>query len=244
MLLSLLMIAVFASAPAQATSLGTNLIVNPGAEADTGATDPGAASSNISATGWTKSAPPEARATVVQYQTTLLPDDEWPRIADPGPPDRGDNFFSGGDEDRSSISQTFDVSDLDIQIDDGLVNFDLEGWFGGWLFQEDYATLTALFFDGDGSEIAPVVPVSIGGVTAGNRGNQTALLLRSMTGEVPDGTREIKLLLESVRVEGFSNDGYADNLSFVLTVIPEPSTALLLGMGLTGLGVFGSRSRR
>jgi hypothetical protein len=228
----LLLIGAFAAAPAQATDLDTNLIVNPGAEADTGATGVDAHTSNVGITGWTKS----GRATVIEYDA-----EDWggPTSSDPGPADRGLNFFAGGDEALSSISQTFDVRDLDIQIDGGQVDFDLEGWFGGWEFHEDNATLTAYFLDAGGFEIDSV---AIGPATLADRGSDTKLLFYETGGSIPALTRDIDLTLEMVRLEGDSNDGYADNLSFVLTVIPEPSTVLLLGMGLGGLGLAGRRS--
>ena len=242
MSLSLLMIGAIAPAPAHATPLDTNLIVNPGGEADPGATGGGAHYTNISITGWIDLGP----VTVIEWG-----DPDWggPQITTPGPiTGRGSNFFAGGyieevppggDIESSSISQIFDVRDLDLLIDGGHVTFEIDGWFGGWMDQEDYATLTAIFLDSGGSELDSV---TIGGASVADRGGDTELLYYGTAGSVPLFTADIKVVLEMTRVLGGSNDGYADNLSFLL-MVPEPSTMVLLGMGLGGLGLVGRRSR-
>ncbi len=63
--------------------------------------------------------------------------------------------------------------------------------------------------------------VIIGPVTSTNRNNATALLYRSTTNAVPSGTRIIQVLLIMTRVEGNYNDGYADDISIVLTGEPR-----------------------
>jgi hypothetical protein len=50
-------------------------------------------------------------------------------------------------------------------------------------------------------------------------------------------------------LEGAYNDGYADNLSFVLTLapattVPEPGTWALLGSGLLAIGGVAARRNR
>jgi hypothetical protein len=108
-----------------------------------------------------------------------------------------------------------------------------------------------------GNAIGPVTgfttvgSASIGPVTNVDRSELSGLLFESTDGLVPVGTRSIDLTLLLSRVDGTYNDGYADNLSLVLTAgeisvpttVPEPGTyALLLG-GFGLLGYFARRRR-
>ena len=58
---------------------------------------------------------------------------------------------------------------------------------------------------------------------------------------VPFGTETISLTLDMTRFAGSYNDGYADNLSLILTAVPEPETYAML---LAGLGLLGLITRR
>jgi hypothetical protein len=50
------------------------------------------------------------------------------------------------------------------------------------------------------------------------RNNKTGLFSASAKGSVPVGTRYIQAYLNMTRANGTYNDGYADNLSLVLSV--------------------------
>ena len=52
---------------------------------------------------------------------------------------------------------------------------------------------------------------------------------------MPAGTASILFTVETTRFQGASNDGYADNLSFLLVAVPEPASAALLVLGLIGV---------
>ena len=99
-------------------------------------------------------------------------------------------------------------------IDSGFAPFTLSGFLGGFASQTDNAVLSATFNDGLGSLLGSA---SIGPVTNSDRGNATGLLLRSASGAVPTGTRTIDILLTFTRNQGTDNDGYADNLSLVIS---------------------------
>jgi hypothetical protein len=127
----------------------------------------------------------------------------------------GANVFAGGSEANvSSARQTVDVSSSASEIDAGSVSATLRAYLGGVDDEEDFAEVTADFFAGDDAFRGRM---KIGPVTAADRSNQTALLLRSATATVPTGTRSIRLTIVATRRFGTYTDGYADNLSLTLS---------------------------
>lgn len=199
-------------------ALGANVIVNGDAEAGAGSADGFAP---VTIPGWTAVGPFIA----VQYAAGA----GFPGASDPGPPSRGLNFFAGGDgSDVTTATQVDDVSADAAAIDTGTVTFALSGYLGGFADQRDNAMLTVNFRNA-GSTILSTA--SIGPVSNTDRGNATALLLRSTTGTVPAGTRTVEVVLALTRLDGSYDDGYADNLSLVLARggpvagVPIPATS-------------------
>ncbi|HXJ21959.1 MAG TPA: phosphoesterase [Polyangia bacterium] len=185
--------------------MSANLIVNGDAEAAVGSTD----GSPVTTPGWTV----DGEATAVQYGAS-----SYPAATDPGPADRGNNFFAGGAHDElSTLSQTIDVSTYATAIDAGGVQAALSGYFGGWQTQNDIAVMTATFQDGSATAIGQAV--TIGGVNANDRDNMTEFLLRTATQAVPAGTRSISIVVTMTRTDGTADDGYADDLSLILVGI-------------------------
>lgn len=203
-------------AQAQAT-LGGNLIVNGDAEAGVA--------------GWT-GFDGYALFQSVDYGSN------WVLPTQPGPADRGSQMFAG----LGGQSAGFQVVELGALAGQAL-HYDLSGWLGGWQAQGDNALLYVSFLDTVGNEIGFA---SIGPVTPADRGNQTGLFLRSTSGLLPTQTTSLMFSLSMERQGGGDNDGYADNLSFVVTSpVPEGSTLayLLAGLGLVG-GVAARRRGR
>ena len=192
-----------------AVPFGSNIITNGNAE--DGAASPTGVTV-VPVQSWTTT----GNFTVVSYSLGS----GFPTTADPGPSDRGANFFAGGPGNvASSASQVIDLSSSAVDIDTGSVLFDLSGFLGGFNSQGDNAMFTATFKDAGGSILEVF---SIGPVTAADRGNTTGLLSRSTSGSVAIGARTVELDLQMTRLEGEYNDGYADNLSLVLTNGPTP----------------------
>jgi hypothetical protein len=214
---------------------GTNLIVNGDAESGVGSTDGGVVSS---IPGWT----PSGTFTVVQYNSG----GGFPGNSDPGPANRGSNFFAGGPgAGNASGSQMIDVSSGATRINAGNTSFDLTGYLGGFSDQRDNAVLTATFFGATGGPLGSAV---IGPVTNDQRNDQTGLLFQELTGIVPVGTVEIGINLEMNHLDGDYNDGYADNLSLVLGTaavpVPEPTGLALAGLAVSGWAWRTWRKRR
>ena len=183
---------------------GKNLIVNGGAEGAKGSPDAGV----VPVPGWQAT----GTFTAVQYDT---PDSDYMKKIDPGPTDRGANYFSGGpDSETSSGTQEIDVSRSAGAIDKGSVSFQLAGRLGGWDGQGDHATLTISFLDSGETTLGQV---KIGPVGNQDRKGATGLLFRQATGRVPKKTRKIEVVLLLTRTDGVYNDGYADNLSLRLS---------------------------
>jgi len=195
------------AAQAQAT-LGANLIVNGGAE--------------NGVTGWTGFDGYSMFQSVDYGSNWVLP-------TQPGPVDRGLKMFTGLTAQAAGF-QTIDLGALAGQA----LHYDLTGWLGGWASQGDNALLYVSFLDTLGNEIGSA---SIGPVTPADRNNQTGLFYRSAAGDLPVGTASLMFSLSMERQGGGDNDGYADNLSFVVSSVPEGST---LFYTLAGLGLLGS----
>lgn len=193
-------------APAPAgppVALGANLIVNGDAEAGPGTPDAMKPVTDIP--GWMT----KGRFDVVAYGAR----GDVPAADDPGPPDRGKNFFTGGFNDPiSTATQRVDVSSQSAAIDAG-VTYTLSGWVGGYATQADGAVVAIQLTDANGRGLGQA---EIGPVTPSDRGSRTSFLQRSASGVVPKGTRKIVVTVTMTRRDGAYNDGYADNLSLVL----------------------------
>jgi hypothetical protein len=204
--------------------LTQNAIVNPGAEAGAGSVS----GNDIEPVpGWSTN----GNFTVVQYGPGNGEINTSPGAA------FGNNFFAGGPNNASSsATQSVDVSNISVLINDGLIDYTLSGYFGGYLTQDDSGTLTATFLDGSLNDLGQV---SVGGDNEVARNGTTELLYDSADGVVPFGTASILFTLQMTRTEGTYNDGYADNLSFIAvgppSSVPEPAAWALSGLGICAL---------
>ena len=160
----------------------------------------------------------------------------WVLPTQPGPTDRGAKMFAGQGQYAVGY-QTLDFGTTTTQP----IAFGLSGWLGGWSNQGDNALFYVQFLDEFDVEVGSA---AIGPVTAGDRNNQTGLLFRETEGWLPVGTSKLSFWLSVERLVSGDNDGYADNLAFVLAApnaVPEPQTLALM---LLSLGLIGWTRRR
>jgi hypothetical protein len=183
--------------------LGQNIVFNGDAEFNRGFDSNG---EHQYASGWNNPGP--GGVTTINY----LAGNGFPSPTDPGPPNRGNNFFSGGLNATSTMTQRIDVANLSALIDVGGVDFELSAWLGGFSNQNDRATVIAHFLDEANVEIGVA---QLAAVTAAERGNVTKLLFREVLGDLPMLTRFVNIELTAIRAVS-ENDGYADNISLIL----------------------------
>jgi len=195
---------------------GDNLVVNGDAEAGTA--------------GWTGYAGYDIFQSVSYGSNWVLP-------TQPGPVDRGARMFAGLGQ-YAAAYQTLDFGATTARD----ISYSLTGWLGGWSNQGDNALFYVQFLDELDNEVGSS---ALGPVTPQDRDNQTGLLYREAEGFVPAGTRKLSFWLSMERLVSGDNDGYADNLSFILEApvgeVPEPGTGSML---LLGAGVLGWARRR
>ena len=199
-----------------AVMYGNNLVVNGDAEAGMA--------------GWTGYADYNPFQSVNYGSNWVLP-------TQPGPDERGSRMFAG----LGQYAVGMQTLDFGMTVAQGIA-YSLSGWLGGWASQEDNALFYVQFLDEFDNEVGSA---ALGPVTPQDRGNQTGLLYREAEGFLPAGTRRLSFWLSMERLAAGDNDGYADNLSFVLEApvndVPEPAT---VSMFLTGLGMLGWGRRR
>lgn len=150
----------------------------------------------------------------------------WVLPTQPGPTERGSWMFAGVGA-RSAGYQLVELGGLSPQT----LKYDLSGWIGGWTTQTDNAMLYVSFLDAAGSEIGHA---ALGPVMPEDRGNTTGLFLQQDRGVLPVGTTSLMFSMSMERFNGGDNDGYADNLSFTLSPVPEAGS---LAYAMAGLGM-------
>jgi hypothetical protein len=203
-----LAIALLAPAAPASAATAVNIIKDSGAESAKQADPSG--TTVVPVPGWT--AIKGRGFTAVKYGSP-----EFIAKTDPGPKSRGHNFFAGGELGSSpaGATQVDSLKPYLTLIKSGKAKFTLAGWFGGFADQRDYSTLTVTWLNAKG--VAVGKPTVIGDVTHGQRKNVTGLLARSAKGAVPATATQARLLIKMVRLDGGYDDGYADNLSLVIT---------------------------
>lgn len=223
---------------AQAQLYNSNLILNGNAEGGAGVGDDNSVSLVPS---WDVT----GNFTAVQYGTL-----QFPSAASPGPADRGSNFFAGGPSNVLSLAtQELSLLPYAAEIASGNLAFHISAYLGGSAAQGDNATFRASFLDASASTIETI---ELGPVNAAQRNDITGLLYRELIGIIPVGTSDVLFTIIMNRTDGLYNDGYADDLSFMVLqrippiAVPEPATYALMGaLSLCGLaGWRRIRSRR
>ena len=145
-------------------------------------------------------------ATILEYGTP----GGFPSNASPGPLDRGSNFISAGaGSSASEMVQRIDVSEFATSIDLNQIDFVMSAFLGGFGNQDDAANFSARFFGANGTSLLGTQTLI--GPTAAERNNVTGLFSKLIIGDVPVSTRFVDFVLTTS-----GNDGYADNLSFVI----------------------------
>jgi hypothetical protein len=190
-----------ATAPPSAI-LDSNLVINGDGELERGFGDfwPDAA-----LPGWVD----EGYATAISYGSAGFPSTD-----DSGPEERGSSFLCGGGVTYDTvIHQDIDLAAVSDDIDGGEIGYQLKGWLGGYSDQEDRASVTLQFFDASGSVMATEF---LDAVMSAERDEETGMKSRARFGMVPPFVRTARVTVNFMRSSGY-NDGYADNLSLVLT---------------------------
>ncbi|HPS55901.1 MAG TPA: hypothetical protein PLP05_09900, partial [Sedimentisphaerales bacterium] len=213
----------------QATPLGVNLIKNPSAEANGSNSD---CNATIVIDDWET-----ADDTIViplDYGTILNGNNLTPPKADFASETFGNSVFFGGlvsaEEKNPRMTQSIDISDRAVEIDKGMLKFEVSGYFGGYLNQNDSAKLYAFFYD-QNNELQSTPKIGSG--TALTRGNITTMLKESISDIVLPGTRTITFMFQWTLASGEFQNGIADNLSFV--IIPLPGIMTIESQGSTNV---------
>jgi len=159
--------------------------------------------------------------TVVPYGGTAEPG--YPTSTDPGPPDRGNQFFSGGHGAVSTaLSQPIDLTPNAAEISTGNVVADLSAYLGGSANNFSTAFVYVAFYNGNTS-LCDSSCGQVGPVTAADRGYQTRLDYRVKSIPVPaTATRlEVGIIIERPADPNNPdpnpyNYGFADSVSLIL----------------------------
>lgn len=139
------------------------------------------------------------------------------------PPNHGDNYFYARvikDAPVAEFTQKADVSKIAQEIDAGKVSYSLDSWYG--VRGRAGVRLIATFYGADGKQIKNSAENedATEKFTSANRPNDTEMVEKTHEGQVPAGTRTIKITLEFSLFENKDDDegetALADNLSLIL----------------------------
>ena len=149
-----------------------------------------------------------------------------PAVDSIGANPRGISYFFGGEDAAiGRATQIVETIEGAPEIDDGQATYLLQPFLGGHSVTADGATLTAVFYDKTGDELAAIatdpydeigdglLTDTIGPVTPPDRFFNTEMRRVTASGDVPPGTRSVEVILEMTRIAGSDADGYVDNTS-------------------------------
>ncbi len=193
-----------AAAAAQLADPGTNLLVNPSAEAGS-CTTSGYDATTIP--GWT-----------VEYgspDSVCYGSVGFPQVGSIGPKVPGRALFAGGATGNAILIQRIDLKPAAAKIGAAEATYDLSGWLGGFAGQNDRVGVTVEFTDRAGELLSTA---QLQPVTNTDRSGVTELLRRDVRGLIPPGSRTATVTLTFQWTAGDTTDGYADDLSFVADV--------------------------
>ena len=181
--------------------LGVNLVFNGDAELERGYWP---SDQDASIPGWTDNG--TLTTWIYGAPTYILMDD-------PGPSDRGLNYFGGGSGGDSSMHQDIDLSAIQSDIQSRSITYSLTAFIGGYSTQDDCMEILVEFFDSSGNLL---LSGGIGPLYAEDRNNTTGIYLRGEIGEVPPSSAYVRVTLNAYLSYGY-NDAYADNVSLILS---------------------------
>ncbi len=211
----------FSSNVSGGSQLGVNLLQNPGAEENTGATQFGCNAEPCSNPGPHNDPPaqwtipdPGGNFTAVKYSASgsYAP-----------PPGGGNNYFAGGYRPGPyTATQAVIVSSLATQIDATTIQADLSADLAGYSGESSSPRVTANFYPGTTCAGTPLGSFNIA-LTQAER-VQNTFLNRSGFARVPTGTRLICVVMEPDGSITDYGDVYFDNLSLTLSQVPPLAT--------------------
>lgn len=188
---------------AQQSILGTNLIVNAGAEAGAAGTDLKTPVASIP--GWTTQS---GKPTVLAYNET-----GYVQLTNRTPPNPGFQYFAAAFPSTPAvISQTIDVSSASSLIDAGNAEF-VAGAYLGNIDTLSVGTQMAVAFQNAKGQTFNTV--TVGPLMFPFAGGSIGMFFQQQIGLVPVGTTQITVSL--TLQDGNLDAGVADNLSLVLT---------------------------
>ena len=179
--------------------LGVNLIFNGDGELERGMT-PGF---DASVPGWVDN------GTMTTWVYDVL---DYLQKTDPGPADRGSNYFGGGTGD-STMHQEIDLTGISEEIGWGNLTYSLTAYIGGYSNQNDCMEVLVEFFDSSGNLL---LSGGIGPVYAADRNYTTGIHFHDEIGQVPADSAWARVTLNAYLEYGY-NDAYADNVSLILS---------------------------
>lgn len=162
------------------------------------------------------------------------------------------SYYFGGQKASNSITQIYNLTNFDLNnLSSAGLNFKMSADLFGWETHNDHSIFKASFYsnaDASGSLLGSIALDS----ATNDPGTWPSIYIagsfpnfQSTAGILSNLTTSILFTVESIRLAGSDNDGYADNLKFSLspvTAVPLPAAAWLFGSGL--LGFLGMKKRR
>ncbi len=179
---------------------------------------------------------PDGDAEIVPYTNYWVDNEGWTQILpygqdcggicdypdpyDPGPAQRGKNFFYEGTTSNHTnstnmwLKNKISLAPIQTAINTGKIRYILSGYFGGDGTNTVTSQLHMFFETSTGASKGEAI---VGNVTPAQRNYQTGLLYREVRGYIPAGTQFINLDLQTGNINmSPTRTGYADNLSLIL----------------------------